>query len=85
MVKFRTVIVPRVKKQGKKKTQQTLAVILIILNIIFSSILPFVLGFYFGTTREFIYFILFLFMLFFEVRFSMDNKGNISIRIVRGL
>jgi len=84
-MKFKTVIEDRFpKKVIKKKKNKLVIALLMFIQELFNTILPFTLGVYFGITRHIFFLILFLFPLLLEIRVTIDNKNNINLEIIRG-
>lgn len=86
MVKFKTVIEPRLKTTKKAGGKESIMVVVAtILNLIFGTMLPFLVGFYFGVTSNFYLLAVFIVMLLFDVRFEATHNGTIKIMIIRGI
>lgn len=85
-MKVKTVIENRFpKRRIRNKKNKVLIALLILVQTFFNQILPFTLGVYFGLTGSTWLFAIFIFMIFFEMRISLDKKNEIKIRIIKGV
>lgn len=83
-MKFKTVIEkrPEIRRRKVKKSRLIMAVVIMV-NVIFDTLLPFSLGVYFGLTKQMLYFFLFFILLFINIR--LDYSGDIvKLTIIRG-
>jgi len=85
-MKVRTVIERRLEVTPRKKSQNEIIIVAVImLNMVFGTVLPFVVGFYYGFTKHILFFSLFILLMFMGIRFDYDKKGEFKIIFVRGL
>jgi len=85
-MKVRTVIENKLpKRKIKERKNKIIIALLVLVQTFFNQILPFTLGVYFGLTGSAWLFALFIFMIFFEMRISFDNKNGIQIKIIKGV
>jgi hypothetical protein len=81
-MKVLTVVQERLPHRKVQERSIFIAVIVHILNIIFSVILPFVLGFYFARTENLLFFLFFVLAIFLELR--IDYKGDtVKFKVLR--
>lgn len=85
-MKFKTVIENRFpEKKIKDRKNKILIAILILSQTVINQIIPFTVGVYFGLTKNIYFLLIFFVMLFFEIRVSFDDEGNVKIKILRGI
>lgn len=85
-MKFKAVIEKRIpNRKVLKKKNKLLMVIIIVLDIFLNTLLPFTLGVYFFMTKHLIFIAILFILLFFNVNFEIDKRGNVNIKFVRGL
>lgn len=82
-MKLRTVIENK-EYNLKKKVPKIIIAIMMMVEMFFNNILPFVLGFYFAFTRNIIFLVAWMITLFFHIRFDIKGE-NINIKIIRGI
>lgn len=72
------------KKPDKKQKSNLIAVVVLLIDLVFNPILPFVVGFYFAYTTNMLYLLAFFFLIAFQ--FKIDyHDDKITIKIIRGL
>jgi hypothetical protein len=81
-MRVKTVVQERIPHRKITERSIFIAVMIHIINIIFSVILPFVMGFYFARTENMLFFLFFIIAVFIEVR--MEYKGDtVKLKILR--
>lgn len=81
-MRVKTVVQERLPHRKITERSIFIAVMVHIINIIFSVILPFILGFYFARTENMLFFIFFIVAIFIEIR--MEYKGDtVKLKILR--
>lgn len=68
----------------KTKQKPILVVATMLINLTFKTILPFIIGFYYGLTTSLIFLLIFVLLLLIDVRIEY-HKDTIKLKIVRGL
>lgn len=85
-MKVKAVIEPRIKAPKKAKEQtKVLIVVATTLNLIFGTMIPFILGFYFCFTTNWWILAIFIVWLLFDLRFEVKTDGSINIKLIRGI
>jgi len=84
-MKVRTVIEDRFpKKPPKANMSKGIFAILMVTQVIYNQMLPFILGVYFAKTDSIWLFLIFVLFIFFEIRFEYKNN-EIKLKITRGI
>lgn len=81
-MKFKTVLESRVPK--KTPQNKWIFSLMLVIEIILNTFMPFFFGFYFAMTQRLIFLVGFIFLVMFNVRFEYSDN-DIKIKIIRGI
>lgn len=81
-MRVKTVVLERLGRRRVVERNLFILTVTHTFNIIFGAVLPFIIGFYFARTENFMFFLFFALALFFEIR--LEYKGEtIKLKVMR--
>lgn len=81
-MKFKTKVTQKVQP-AKERQNRVIMTIVLLFNMVTQTFIPFVLGVYFVVSENIFAIFFFILLLFFEVKLTMDSKGDIHLSIIR--